>query len=233
MSDNRGMALRWTAIILMALTAAFNLLGGIGTTCAAFLTGQFESFQSIMDYQWLYQGFVVVTIAIGLAGVWATLGLNQDRKDSFRQALVVLIVGTAVAAGHYYASLSLRGKAAPANVKLYLNVLTLLVFLILLIPGLRQKAGIEGQGGARSHGGPGAAAAILTGIAILTTSVWAAASHTIEGTNWVERLSTPLHMTGAVLILSGVLALLNRLTGRIFTRWIKSARSPSWFRAAR
>jgi hypothetical protein len=68
MNNNSSKAIRGTAISLMALKAAFNILGGIGTTCAAFLTEQFESMAAILDYQWLYQGFVIVTIAIGLAG---------------------------------------------------------------------------------------------------------------------------------------------------------------------
>lgn len=232
--DNRsGKALRWTAIILMALTAAFNLLGGIGTTCAAFLTEQFESFQSIMDYKWLYQAFVVVTIAIGLAGVWATMGLNKDRKDSFRQAFVILIAGTAVAAGHYYASQTLRGSTAPANVKFYFNLLTLLVFVLLLLPGLRQKAGLSGTGGASSTSGPGAVAAIVAGGLILTTSLWAAGSHTMEGPNWVERLSTPLHLSGGLLVLGGILGLLKRLASRTFARLTSSVRLPAWIRSAR
>lgn len=215
MNSFAGKAIRWAALILLAMTAAFNILGGIGTTCAAFLTEQFDSMAAILDYQWLYQVFVVTTLAIGLAGAWVVMGLGKGRRHANRQALIVLLIGTALAAGHYYASLSLRGKAAPANIKFYLNLLTLVVFALLLIPGLRRKAGFDDPSSSTPESGAPAMAAILVGALVLTTSMWAGSSHTLEGANWVERLSTPLHLSGAGLILGGLGSCLRSLARRV------------------
>jgi hypothetical protein len=52
------------------------------------------------------------------------------------------------------------------------------------------------------------AAAIVAGILVMTTSLWAGGSHTIEGANWVERLSTPLQRSGSGLILLGLISAL-------------------------
>jgi hypothetical protein len=41
MNSRIGKALRIIAVILMGLNAAMNLLGGIGTVCAAFLTEKY------------------------------------------------------------------------------------------------------------------------------------------------------------------------------------------------
>ena len=64
--------LKIVAIIFFALTASMNLLGGIGTTCAAFID-KFSSVLGVLDYQWLYQIFVVTTVLLGIAGIWATV----------------------------------------------------------------------------------------------------------------------------------------------------------------
>ena len=61
---------RIAAIVLVGLTAAMNLLGGVGTTCAAFSSnvGYRLAFKELMDYRWIYQILVVTTILIGIAG---------------------------------------------------------------------------------------------------------------------------------------------------------------------
>src|SRR5512136_173697 len=73
-----GKILRVLAIIFMAMTTFMNLMGGIGTSCAAFFTKNYPSFSALMepvDYRWLYQLFVVVTVAVGIAGIVIIIGL--------------------------------------------------------------------------------------------------------------------------------------------------------------
>lgn len=207
MKDPLGRILRIVAIIFMGLTGAMNVLGGIGTVCAAFLTKQFPPMWALLDYQWLYQALMIVTILIGLAGVWATIRLAKGGETVYRDAIIVLVVGTAVGAVHYFASMALRGKAAPANVKLYLNILTLLLFLMLKLPGIRDRVDF----GRPTDAGVGQTAAgltaIIVGLVVLTTSVWVGDSHLYEGVNWTHVLGEFLAGSGLALVGMGGLIL--------------------------
>jgi hypothetical protein len=215
MNDRQGTTLRMTAIILMGATAAMNIVGGIGTVCAAFLTKEFPMLWSLYDYRWLYQIVMIVTIIIGVAGVWLTITLSRGRKNTFRNSLILLVLGTIVAGTQVYASMSLRGKAVPANFKLYANAITLIVFLFLLIPKYRAQAGFDQEGSASSSNMAKGLAAIVGGIIVFTTQIWVGTSHTFDGHNWVEVLATPLTISGALLILLGIGSFLKPLIRRI------------------
>jgi hypothetical protein len=224
MKDPLGKTVKVGAIIFMGLTAAMNLLGGIGTVCAAFLTKQFPPMWALLDYQWLYQSLMIVTILIGLAGVWATIGLVRGGEKAFRNALILLLVGTAVGAVHYFASLAIRGKAAPANVKFYLNVLTLLYFLLLKLPGIRKRVDFgrsAGDGVGRTAAG---LTAIIVGLVVVTTNLWVGGSHIYEGANWTHVLSEFLAGSGLALIGMGVLAFKLPAIKRFFVRTFVTAR---------
>jgi hypothetical protein len=211
MKDSLGKILRIVSIIFMGLTGAMNLLGGIGTVCAAFLTENFPSMMVLWDYRWLYQTLMIVTIALGLAGVWATLRLIKGGEKTYRNALIILVVGTAVGAVHYFASMALRGKATPANMKLYLNLLTLLLFLLLKLPGIRDRVDFSGSAdkgvGQRAAG----LTAIIVGSVVLTTHLWVGGSHVYEGVNWTHVLGRFLSGCGLTLIASGILLLITPL----------------------
>lgn len=207
MNSGFGKIIRVIAIILMGVTAALNLLGGVGTTCAAFLTKNFPSMANLMDFRWLYQILVVLTIALGLGNIWSTISLSRGKRDSYRTALVLLFAGTILGAIHMAASLALRGKAVPANMKLYANVLTLIVFLILGLPGIREKVSFSKNGSPASGAAAGGLAAILAGIITLTTWVWVSPSHTYQGENWVNVLYVPLLISGSAAILGGSFSL--------------------------
>jgi len=204
--NKTGKSLRIVAIILMGLTAAMNLLGGIGTTCAAF-SNKVEykmAFKALLDYRWLYQIFVVTTVLIGIAGIWALIKLVRGGPTVYRDALIVLGIGTLIGGVHYFTSLTLRGKAAPANVKFYINIFTLIVFLIFNIPSLREKVDFSKPGGkAETNSGAGMAA-IIVGTLMLTIFHWAGPSHTFFGENWVYVLQMPLILVGAILTLGGI-----------------------------
>ena len=83
-----------------------NLLGGIGTSCAAFLTEQYPDYMALIDegMQWLYQGLVITTVLIGLAGIWVIIELIRGKQNAFRNALIVLVIGTILAGIQYYFS---------------------------------------------------------------------------------------------------------------------------------
>ena len=202
-------ALRVLAIILLGMTAAMNLLGGAGTFCAAFSNdvGYRMAFKAIMDYRWLYQGLVVTTILIGLLGIWATVRLVRGGPSVYKFALYVLIIGTVLGGIQFTSSMVLRGKATPANVKFYVNAITLLYFLLLSAPGIRDKVNFSAKGNDSSEKTTaGGMAAILAGTVILTVFSWAGPSHTFYGENWVYVFFTPLVVIGTVLILGGIAA---------------------------
>ena len=207
--DKSGKVWRVVAIIFMGLTAAMNLLGGAGTTCAAFSNnvGYRMAFKDLMDYRWLYQGLVVTTILIGLLGIWATVRLVRGGPSVYKFALYVLIIGTVLGGIQFTASMVLRGKATPANVKFYVNAITLLYFLLLSAPGIRDKVNFSAKGNDSSEKTTaGGMAAILAGTVILTVFSWAGPSHTFYGENWVYVFFTPLVVIGTVLILGGIAA---------------------------
>lgn len=200
--------LRIIAIILMGFTAAMNILGGIGTTCAAF-SNKVEykmAFKELLDYRWLYQGLVVTTILIGIAGIWALIQLVRGGPTVLRDALIVLVIGTVLGGVHYFASMALRGKAAPANVKFYINIFTLIVFFLFKAPGLREKVDFSKAGGKDETNAAAGMSAIIVGLAMLTIFNWAGPSHTFFGENWIYVLEMPLVVMGIVLTFGGLVA---------------------------
>lgn len=212
MNKVSGKVLRVFAIVLMAMTGAMNILGGVGTSCAAFFTKNYPPYWVLIkpvDYRWLYQSFVITTLAIGIAGIAITIGLVRGGKHAYRNALIVLGIGTVLNAIHYFTSLTVIGKAAPANVVFYINVFTLIVFLILAIPGLRKMVDFSRSGKNTDKMTGGGVAAMVAGAVILSTPMWVGASHVYMGSNWVDLLALPIYISGTILVLSG-LALLAR-----------------------
>ena len=205
--DKTGKIIRILAIIFLGMTAAMNLLGGIGTTCAAFSdnVGYRMAFKELMDYRWLYQVLVVTTILVGLAGIWGLIRLVRGSPNVYRDILIILVVGCILAGVHYYASMTLRGKAAPANVKFYINILTLIVFLVFKLPGLREKVNFSSPGGKNETDTAGGITAIMAGTLMLTVFHWAGPSHTYFQQNWTYVFYVPLVVVGTALTLWGVL----------------------------
>jgi hypothetical protein len=210
MNDKTGKALRIVAIVLMAIAGAMNILGGVGTVCAAFLTKQFPPMWPLLDYQWLYQAIMIITIILGGANIWSVVRLSRGGRHAYRNALILLGVGTLVGAVHVFASLALRGKAVPANMKLYSNALALLFFLLIGIPGLRQRVGFSGPTDTSTRTTAGGMAAIIAGMLVLTTSLWVGSSHIFEGNNWTDVLRTPLLACGLALLAGGAWGLTSR-----------------------
>jgi hypothetical protein len=157
-----------------------------------------------VDYRWLYQSFVITTIAIGIAGIAVTVGLIRGGKHAYRNAMIVLGIGTVLNAIHYFTSLAVIGKAAPANVVFYINVLTLIIFLLLLIPGIRALVDFSKSGKNADKMTGGGVAAMVSGAVILSTPMWVGASHIYMGSNWVDVLAVPIYVFGTILTLGGM-----------------------------
>lgn len=187
----------------MGFTAAFDILGGIGTVCAAFFTEKYPPLWPLLDYKWLYQIFVFVTLAFGFVGVWVTLKLIRGTKHAYRNALLVLTAGVVFGAIRVFTYLSLRGKAAPTNINWYLHILTLVVFLLFQLPDLRQREPFSNTDDHSTSGLSAGLTALVVGIFLATSTLWLAPSHTYQMVNWADVLRAPMSAIGACFIIGG------------------------------
>lgn len=208
MNIKNANAIRITAIVFMGLTAAMNLLGGAGTVCAAFLTKQYPPMFVFYDYQLLYQTLMITTILTGIWGVWMVRKLIQGGTTVYRSTMIVLIVGTILGGIQMFASLAIRGKAVPANMKFYANVFTLVVFLLLKIPGISEYIDFSKPLKKIEQAASGGLSAFVAGIVTLTTFIWVGPSHTYLGNSWVEEYEIQIVISGVLLILGSLFALL-------------------------
>jgi hypothetical protein len=205
MNQKKGNTYRIVAIVFMGLTAAMNVLGGAGTYCAAFSNnpGYKLAFKDLLDYRWLYQGLVVVTVILGIAGIWATVKLVRGGPTVYRNALILLVIGTILGGVHFFASGILRGKTIPANFKFYANVITLIIFLLLRLPSVREWVDFTTGKGQSDKATTGGVSSIVAGVIMLSTRMWVGVSHINNGDNWVDVLQTPLNVVGTILTVAG------------------------------
>ncbi|MEK6255958.1 MAG: hypothetical protein N2C13_01405 [Chloroflexota bacterium] len=215
MNTTNGRTLRIIAIVFMGMTAAMNLLGGIGTVCAAFIKTYSAALRVYRfdeyDYRWLYQVLMITTIIIGIAGVWSTMRLLRGGPKVYRNALLILLIGTVLGGIQFFSSLAIRGEATPANVKFFTNVATLILFLVLKAPGLREKIDFTTAMSKTEKTAAGGMASFVAGILMVTIFAWAGPSHMYQGGNWIDVLETPLIVGGVFLALGGAAAVIRSI----------------------
>ena len=203
-----GKTLRFIGFLLMGITALFTIAGGLGTTCVALNpTGFGDSMAKLAPFQWLYIVFVVATTAIGIMAARAVFLLAKSRPNSYRYAVIALILGIVVGVIHIAVSRSLRGKSMPVDGVVYTTALTLIVFLLFRIPKIWQ--GVDYTSGNPNATGTMSAAIIVrvTGILTLTGQYWAGPTHTWGGTNWAAAFLVTSRMLGLVQVLGGAVLL--------------------------
>lgn len=212
--------LRVIGILLLGMTAGINLLGGAGTFCAAFSNnvGYRMAFKAIMDYRWIYQIVMVLTIPTGIAGIFALIKVIRGKADAFKFTMIVLIIGTLLGGTQYVASMVLRGKATPANVKFFTNIATLVYFAVLQIPGIKKMFDDSGPADKSEKNAAGGLTAFIAGIITLTVFIWAGPSHTYFGENWVFVFETPLVIIGTTLVVGGFLVVLREILNHFAQR---------------
>jgi len=201
-----GKTLRFIGILLMGITALFTIAGGLGTTCVALNpTGFGESMALLAPFQWLYIVFVIATTAIGVMAARAVFLLAKSRPNSYRYAIIALVLGIVVGVIHIMVSRSLRGKSMPVDGVVYTTVLTLIVLLLFRIPKIWQGVDYTSGGSGDKTGKMAAAITLLvTGILALTVQYWAGPTHTWGGTNWAAAFLVTSTMLGIGLCLGGV-----------------------------
>lgn len=209
MSHNSFFAkfLRFIGIVLMALTAGFTILGGVGTGCAAFAPlnpDWVDSMGPLAQMQWLYIFYVLAGVAIGIAGVRAVIQLVRGDSKAYRDTLIVLLVGVVIGAIHIATSRMLRGKSMPVDLVVYATVLTLVVFLFFRIPGIWQGVNFS-QGKGKDNQTAGGAAAILLGLLTLTIQYTMSATHTWGSVNYADAFNLAMTLIGAACLLLGTI----------------------------
>jgi len=204
MKPENGLAkfLRFFGILFMSLTAAFTVLGGVGTSCAALFPTKWDSMAPLAPYQWLYILYVLVTTAIGVLGIRAVVMLAKGKKGAYKAALIALVLGVVVGIIHIVTSRALRGSSMPVDAVVYITVLTLVIFLIFRIPAIWQ--GVDYTKAPRKEGKKsGGAAAIVVGVLCLTIQFFMAPTHTWGGVNYADAFHVTMTLTGIALLLTG------------------------------
>ncbi|MFC2028875.1 hypothetical protein ACFLTX_03000 [Chloroflexota bacterium] len=208
MSKNKWWAktLRIVGIILMSLTGAFTLMGGLGTSCVALKPKGFgPAFIKLASMQWLYILFVVVTTAIGIMGILAVIKLVKGRKNAYSFTLASLILGLVVGGIHMAVSRNLRGSSMPVDAVVYTTILTLVFFLIIRIPSIWAAVNFEKENDEGKESG--GAAAIVIGFMILSIPYLMSGTHTIGGINYANVWYPIMNTIGSVLVVIGAAAL--------------------------
>jgi hypothetical protein len=148
----------------------------------------------------------VVGVAAGIMGVRAVVLLVKGTKNAWRYALIALLIGTVINAIHLLASRALRGGSMPVDGVLYMNVLTLVIFLIFRIPGIWQGVNYEKPAGEKKTGQQAAAISLVAaGLLSLTIQFMMAPTHTINGFNYADVWHAALTLIGITLILGGLI----------------------------
>jgi hypothetical protein len=197
--------LRIVGIVFMSLTALFTLMGGAGTSCVALdPTGWGGKFAGIASFQWLWLLFVLVGLAAGIMGIRAVVLLVKGKSNAYRYALIALVLGSAINAIHLFASRALRGGSMPVDMVLYTNLLTLVLFLIIRIPGIWTGVNFEKPAGGNDAGKLAAAFALAAcGILALLIQFLMAPTHTINGINYADIWHAVLTVLGLALVFAG------------------------------
>jgi hypothetical protein len=197
--------LRGFAIALFGITILLTIIGGAGTVCLAFNAENFEGFEALVPYKWLYQIFVYIKFIIGFIGIYTTYALIKGRKTSYRNAVILLISGVLVAAAQMITSHIVRGKTLPVDMRFYVTLFTLIIFLIIRTKSIWSKIDFFKEKSVSSQSTIISSAMVVMGIITLTTPIWAQSSHiTPSGENLVNVLAIPLMFVGTSLIVGGI-----------------------------
>ncbi len=195
--------LRFLGILFMSLTAAFTILGGAGTSCAALLPTKWDSMAPLAPFQWLYILYVIVTIAIGVLGIRALVKLVKGHKDGYKAALIALIAGVLVGGLHMYTSRMLRGSSMPVDAVVYTTVLTLVLFLLIRIPPIWK--GVDYSKAPRKEKKIAAGvSSIAAGVLCLTIQYFMAGTHTWSNVNYADAFHATMILAAIVCSLVGI-----------------------------
>ena len=200
--------LRFIGILLMGISSAVTLLGGVGTTCVALDATKYDSMKAIADFQWLYIAYVVIGVALGVLGIRATVQLIRAKKGAEKSALLILVSSVVIGVIHMLTSRALRGSSMPVDGVMYINAVTLVIFLLFQIPKVKEMSLFDKKvtDDASAAGGM---TAFVAGVLVLSVQMWAGPTHLLNGINYADAFHNSLLGIGSFLVVIG-LALLSK-----------------------
>ena len=224
-----GKVLRILAVVAMGLASVFNLLGGVGTSCIAWNADKYgKAFAVFVPYMTIYQIFVYLSVLVGVAGIIVTYALVRRDKWAYWGGVITMVAGLVIAGVHMYYTSQLKEvsffQTPPTSMRFYITFLTLALFLVLRIPGLRKRVDFTAPWQGRSKTMAGGLSASIAGFVILTTPIWAGAPHMVDGYNLVNFLSVPLMVVGGLTMAFGISLVAMVALG------ISREQTTSWFR---
>ena len=199
--------LRFIGILFMSLTAGFTILGGAGTSCAALFPTNWESMAPLAQYQWLYILYVILTIAIGVMGIRAVVLLVKGAPKCYQTTLITLLAGVVVGAVHIATSRAIRGSSMPVDGVVGMTVITLVIFLVLRIPGIWKGVDYTKAPKKEKRKSGGVSAAIVAAL-VLSIQYWMAPTHTWNGVNYANAFNATMWICGVASLLLGIWLLL-------------------------
>jgi len=212
---------RGILVVFMGLTAVFTLLGGVGTVCVAWFAENWRPFAVLAEYASVYQVCTVITLAAGLAGFVATFALLRGEKWAWSASVITLLVGFGTAATKMYYSNMLRGSTSPTNFRCYVTVLTLLIFLITRLPAIWKKVDLtKAPERFGSWATPTGITLFVGGLVAITTPMWAASIHVVDGFNLVNVIRTELLLGGGLAVVSGISLMAAVALGLPVEKWV-------------
>ncbi len=240
MSRKTGIILRVLAVVLVAGSAVFTLLGGIGTTCVAFNAELYgKTYVPFIPYKPTYQLLVYASLAAGVFGLAATLAIVRGYRWAYWGSVLSVLAALGTAGVHMLYSSALKQipffAAAPENMRFYVSALTLAVLLVLRLPPIWRGVDFDlpWRGGSGKSAAAGMAAMVV-GVILVSTPMWAAPNHVVDGFNYVNVLALPLMLGGGSLLLGGLalLALAGaglsaREAAQLSWRWLSAVREGS------
>ncbi len=202
MSENKRPSgvLRSVAIILMAITVFFTIVGGIGTTCVAFGAEKYDSMVGLVPYKPLYQALVFISIAAGIWGVFIVIKLVRGGANVYRNAIIMLVIGAVTAGIQTAVSQAVRGSSAPANIRFYITAFALIVFLLFRIPPIWDQMKFDQSMKKDAKKTAAGASLFVCGVVALTTYYWTGPTHLAE---WIDIIRIPLLAGGWGMVLTG------------------------------
>lgn len=195
--------LRFLGILFMGISSAVTLLGGVGTTCVALDATKYESMKAIANYQWLYIAYVVIGVALGVLGIRATVQLIRAKKGAEKTTLLILVSSVVIGVIHILTSRALRGSSMPVDGVVYINVLTLVIFLLFQLPKVKEMS-LFNNAVDDDAAAAGGMTAFVAGVLVLSVQMWAGPTHLLDGINYADAFHNALLGIGTFLVLIGL-----------------------------
>ncbi len=210
-----------TFITLEVLAGLIGLVSGYGSSCPTINPTGVDSagdpyiYQIIIDFQWLWYITTTLTLLVGIVSFVLVYALINRKSWFYNVALITSFVGFITGAIPYYLIITNTDGGTPSYMRMYLNLLILVLLLIPAIKkGIEKRSGMSEEEIKEEGSSKTETASVMSfsiGIATIVTGFVVSITHDINGTQYFPYLVATFYV-GLFLILSGVgLLILSKL----------------------